>query len=147
MSESIPQTGAAAEAEIRATIGRYRQSINDADVALAESVWACTDDVSFIHPRGHHHGWPAIRTGFYEQTMGGPLNTRRLNIHDVTVHIVGTAAWAEFYWDFEATFRSDGTGLTTEGRETQVFSQRHGQWRLVHVHYSGMPVTGDQEGF
>jgi hypothetical protein len=51
------------------------------------------------------------------------------------------AAGAEFYWDFVAKFRKDGSLITTHGRETQVYWKMRGRWPLVHVHYSGIPVT------
>jgi len=40
-----------------------------------------------------------------------------------------------------------GSSLTTRGRETQIYRKERGQWRLVHVHYSGMPVTAGGRGF
>ena len=63
------------------------------------------------------------------------------------VHVHGDAAWVEFYWDFVAKFKTGGTPLNTKGRETQIFRKLDGGWRLVHVHYSGMPVGGEREGF
>jgi len=48
---------------------------------------------------------------------------------------------AEFYWDFVAKLRKDGSPITTHGRETQVYRKMQDGWRLVHVHYSGMPVA------
>jgi ketosteroid isomerase-like protein len=59
----------------------------------------------------------------------------------------GDTAWAEFYWDFVAKFRKDGSPLKTQGRETQVYRKDNQGWRIVHVHYSNMPVTGEREGF
>ena len=56
------------ESVIRSLIDTYAQSVDAADTALASTIWASTPDVSFIHPRGHEHGWPAIKTRFYEQT-------------------------------------------------------------------------------
>lgn len=147
MPEDVPATNLGAEAEIRAAIDRYRRSIDNADTDLAATVWATTEDVSFIHPRGHERGWTAIRTGFYEHTMGVPFSDRRLNISQLSVHVGHDAVWAEFYWVFKAKFRTDRTTLVTEGRESQIYHRRDGEWRLVHVHYSGMPVTGEREGF
>jgi ketosteroid isomerase-like protein len=101
----------------------------------------------FIHPRGHECGWEAVRENFFVKTMGEPFSERKLTVRDVAVRVYGDTAWAEFYWDFAATFRSDGKPLATKGRETQVYHKAEGGWRIVHVHYSGMPVTGQREGF
>ena len=80
--------------------------------------------------------------------MGEPFSDRKLKVvGNVSVHVYGDTAWVEFYWDFVATFKTDGTPLNTKVRETQVFYKVDGGSRLVHVHYSGMPVGGEREGF
>jgi ketosteroid isomerase-like protein len=135
------------EAAIRSLIAAYTKSIDAADPTLASMVWASTPDVSFIHPHGHEHGWAAIKTKFYEQTMGQSFSERKLTVKDVTISCYGETAWAEFYWDFAAKLRTDGSSVATHGRETQVYRKIDGTWRLVHVHYSGMPVTGERQGF
>ena len=144
-----PQPAGAAskpdEAVIRSLISSYVKSIDAADTGLASTVWADTD-VSFIHPRGHERGWDAIKA-FYEQTMGQTFSERKLTVKDVAIHADGTSAWAEFDWDFAAKLRTDGSPVATHGRETQVYRKVNGSWRLVHVHYSGMPVTGERQGF
>ena len=133
-------------AEITRLIARYADSVNAADTELASEVWANTPDVSFIHPRGHEHGWEAVKANFYENTLREAFSERKLTIKDVVIHAYRDAAWVEFYWDFVAKLRKDGTALTTRGRESQVYRKNKGRWRLVHVHYSGMPVTGERQG-
>jgi ketosteroid isomerase-like protein len=135
------------EAGIRSLIAAYAKSIDAADTTLASTVWATTPDVSFIHPLGHERGWNAIKTRFYEETMGQMFSERKLTVKDLTLHCDGQSAWAEFYWDFAAKLRKDGSSVATQGRETQVYRKIDGTWRLVHVHYSGMPVTGERQGF
>jgi hypothetical protein len=140
-------TNAGSEVTIRRQIDLYTQAVNDADTALAGQVWATNAQVSFIHPRGHELGWDAVRHNFYEETMGAVFIDRSLEIRDVAVRIHGDSAWAEFYWNFRATVRADGSTLRTEGRETQIFWRGADGWRLVHVHYSGPARTGALEGF
>jgi ketosteroid isomerase-like protein len=43
--------------------------------------------------------------------------------------------------------RKDGSPIATHGRETQVYRRTADGWRLVHVHYSGMPVAEKEKGF
>ncbi|TWU39012.1 Calcium/calmodulin dependent protein kinase II Association [Novipirellula aureliae] len=135
------------EAAVRELIDRYAKSIDTADIDLATKVWQTSDDVSFIQPRGHQHGWDEIRINFYEKTMGANFSKRSLKIRDLVVHVIGNAAWVEFYWTFDATMRKDLSTIRTQGRETQVLKKTVHGWRIVHVHYSGMPVTGDRQGF
>jgi ketosteroid isomerase-like protein len=85
---------------------------------------------------------------FFEKVMCETFSERRLTVKDLEVNASGDSAWAEFYWDFAALFRKDGTPIETHGRETQNYRKIDGRWRLVHVHYSGMPVTpGGSAGF
>jgi ketosteroid isomerase-like protein len=132
---------------VRGQVQNYVESINKGDTALGARVWATTPDVSFIHPRGTERGWEQVKQNFYEKTMG-PFTERTLKVvGDVAVHTYGKAATAIFEWDFVARMK-DGTPIHTTGRETQVYAKLvGGDWRLVHVHYSGMPVTANREGF
>jgi len=132
---------------IRSLIEKYAKSVEAADTVLAAEVWLDSPDVSFIHPLGHEHGFEQIKQNVYTRLMGAIFSERELNVHDVSVHVYGDAAWAEFYWDFAAKFRKDGSPLATHGRETQLYRREQGRWRLVHVHYSGMPVLAETPGF
>jgi ketosteroid isomerase-like protein len=145
--QGVPAAHRPDEVAIRSLIATYAKSVDAADTTLASTVWASTPEVSFIHPRGHERGWAAVKTAFYEQTMGQMFSERKLTVKDVVVSCHGEAAWAEFYWDFAAKLRTDGSPLATHGRETQVYRKIDGAWRLVHVHYSGLPVTGERQGF
>lgn len=132
---------------IETLINNYADAIHN--LALASEVWDTSDKASFIQPRGHQHGWRAINGDFYQKTMGETFSKRRLTIDKSTmrIQVYGDAAWAEFYWTFDATMRKDNSTMQTKGRETQVFRHTKEGWRIVHVHYSGMPVSGEREGF
>jgi ketosteroid isomerase-like protein len=133
-----------ADAAIRGLIGTYAKSVEADDTTLASTVWATAPDVSLIHPRGHERGWEAIRRTFYEQTMVQRFSERKLTVKDLAIHSYDDTAWAEFYWDFAAKRRTDGTPQATQGRETQIYRKINGAWRLIHVHISGMPVAVDR---
>jgi len=132
---------------IRSLIEKYAKSVDGADTALAAEVWLESPDVSFIHPLGREHGFEQIKQNVYMHLMGDTFSERKLSVHSVSIHVYGDAAWAEFYWDFAAKFRKDGSPLTTHGRETQLYRRVQDRWRLVHVHYSGMPATAERQGF
>jgi hypothetical protein len=58
------------------------------------------------------------------------------------------AAITEFDWAFVARRADNGELLHTIGRESQVFAKLPELgWRLVHVHYSGLPTTAAGQGF
>ena len=148
-SVADPDAGKSNDAteQIKNLIAKYAKSVSDADTDLASEVWWNSPEASFIHPLGHEHGFEQIKEDVYKRLMGGMFSERKLSVHDVAVQVLGDAAVAEFYWDFTAKLRKDGSPVTTHGRETQVYRQTPGGWRLVHVHYSGMPVTPEGQGF
>ena len=133
--------------QIKQLIAKYAAAADGADVNLASQVWDNSPDVSFINPVGHEHGWEEVKN-FYRNIMGAPFSERKLTVRDITLHVYGDSAWAEFYWHFEAKLRSNGSTVVTDGRETQIYRKVDpGRWVLVHVHYSGMPVTAARRGF
>ena len=142
-----PEETPTASDAIRGLIEKYAKSVDAADTTLAAEVWLDSPGVSFIHPLGHEHGFEQIKQNVYTRLMGETFSERKLSPHDISIHVFGDSAWAEFYWDFSAKFRKDGSSITTHGRETQLYEKIQGRWRLVHVHYSGMPVTGERQGF
>lgn len=136
------------ENEILNKISQYAQSIDEVDLNLASELWLNSDEVTFIHPRWHEHGLEEIQHNFYIKTMKERFSKRKLTVFDIKLQTYHDTVVAEFYWDFVAQFRDTGETHLTKGRETQVFVRTSsGEWRLVHIHYSSMPVTGDREGF
>lgn len=130
--------------EIKSLIAKYAKSVDEADTNLASQVWWDSPEASFIHPLGHEHGFEQIKQNVYARLMAGMFSERKLSPHDIAVLVLGDAAVAEFYWDFNAKLRKDGSPITTHGRETQVYRKTSDGWRLVHVHYSGMPMTSER---
>jgi ketosteroid isomerase-like protein len=141
-----PGSGADIDAITR-NIAKYAKSVSEADTTLASQVWWDSPEVSFIHPLGHEHGFDQIKQNVYTRLMGETFSERKLTPHDISIHVYGDAAWAEFYWDFNAKFRKDGQLITTHGRETQIYRKFPMGWRLVHVHYSAMPAAQPGQGF
>ncbi|OCB14561.1 hypothetical protein A5717_10520 [Mycolicibacterium porcinum] len=138
-----------AEEVLRRKIDAYLTSIDAADTEGAEAVWETSDRVSFIHPRGHEYGWDEVAKNFYGITMGATFSQRSLRLDGeprITIY-ENAAAVVEFEWTFVALRVDNGETLRTGGRESQVFISTGEDWKLVHVHYSGPPVTGAGQGF
>ncbi len=134
-------------AQITNLIETYAASIDAADTKLADEIWSEAPEVLFIHPLGEAHGRAQIEAEIYRNLMGSTFSERKLTPRDISVHVYGDAAWSEFNWDFVAKVRKDGSPLHTEGRETQVYHRERGNWRIVHVHYSGQVASGNSKGF
>jgi ketosteroid isomerase-like protein len=123
-------------AAIHRLIGKYTEAVDKVDPELLSDIWSHSPEVSFIYPLGEERGFDAIEQHVFQQVMGGMFSTRDLQPQGIIIHVNGNAAWSEFHWVFHATMRKDGSAVTTRGVETQIYRKEHGNWRLVHVHYS-----------
>jgi ketosteroid isomerase-like protein len=128
----------AAEDAIRQQIAKYTAALDAADIDLAAQVWRTSAEVTLIHPAGHAHGWEEVK-GLYN-FFGSAFSQRKLTARDVSVHVNGDTAWAEFYWHFVGEQKKDGSTVETDGRSTQIYNKAGDRWQLVHEHYSS-PVT------
>lgn len=132
---------------IKRVLDDYMISINEADTVLGSKVFHTSEQVNFIHPRKHEMGWENIKTGIYGM-FGSRFTKRDLKSTQEIINFFDDVAILEFYWVFDATFNDEnGTPLQTKGRETQVLKKFGEDWKIIHVHYSSMPVTGEREGF
>jgi len=133
---------------LRRKIDDYLASIDAAAAELGKTLWDNSDQASFIHPRGNEHGWDEIAKNFYGITMGATFSQRSLHLDgEPRFYLYDGVAIVEFAWTFVAVRVDNGETLRTAGRESQVFVPIDGDWKLVHVHYSGPPVTGAGQGF
>ena len=126
-------------------VSLYTQSIDQADTILASKIWSPTAEISFINPRGTEYGWNGIKNIY--KMFHDNFSARKLSFYDLKFSYYGVVSWVTFSWIFDATLKLNGTPVQTKGRETQIWRKINYEWRLVHVHYSGMPVTGQGQGF
>ncbi len=123
-------------AAIHNLLEQYAKAVDTVDLTLLSQIWSHSPEVSFIYPLGEEHGFDAIERQVFQNVMGGMFSARDLQMHGVSIHVSGNAAWAEFHWIFHATMRKGGSAVTTRGVETQIYRRESGKWRLIHVHYS-----------
>jgi ketosteroid isomerase-like protein len=128
------------EEQIREVLQKYATSVDNADVVLASEIWSHDPGVTFIYPLGTAHGFQQIADQVYIGAMRGMFSKRELILHQPAVHVYADAAWSEMTWTFHAT-KQDGSVITTEGRESQMYHKEQGAWRIVLVHYSGPPIA------
>jgi ketosteroid isomerase-like protein len=117
-------------------IDQYTKAVDTVDLNLLSQIWSHSPEVSFIYPMGEEHGFDAIEQRVFQDVMRGMFSARDLVTQGVAIQVNGNAAWSEFHWVFRATMRKDGSAVTTNGVETQIYRKESGNWRLVHVHYS-----------
>jgi hypothetical protein len=126
-------------------VAQYAQSIDQADTILAGNIWAPTAEISFIHPGGTAYGWNEIKDIY--KMFKYNFSNRKLSFFDIKYAYYDNVSWLTFYWKFDATLNTNNNPVQTKGRETQIWRKINYEWRLVHVHYSEMPVTEQGQGF
>jgi hypothetical protein len=126
-------------------VSKYAESIDKADIALGAKLWSHMDETSFINPRGHEHGWDRIKN--IHIMFRDNFSERKLSCYNLKTSVYNDFAWLEFYGTFDAVRKPENIQTQTRGRDTQIWRKINTEWRLIHVHYSGMPVTGPGEGF
>jgi len=140
--EKIMAKDSASSAEsaekIRTVIEKYARSVGEDDVSLAAEIWSREQDVSMTYPFGEAHGFEQIKQNVYQGFLSS-ITEGKLTVHDVSIHVYGDTAWAEFLWHFEAKLRANGSPVSSNGRETQLYRKGdRGDWRIIHVHYSAV---------
>ena len=95
------------EAQIRAVLAEYRQSVDTLDPALISEVWSSDLPVSFIHPLGTDENLDQIKADIYGKVMG-MFSKRDLNFDSTAIHVNGNAAWVEIMWTFHAVWKDKG---------------------------------------
>lgn len=126
----------------RSLLNSYEESINTADTVSAAKIWSKSAEVSFINPMSTEYGWHGVKNIY--KMFADTFSMRKLHGSGEKVSIYGDVAWLTFEWVFDATPRNNNQAIQTKGRETQVWKKEKGAWRLVHVHYSGLPMTGER---
>jgi ketosteroid isomerase-like protein len=137
---AVAQRTVGDEEQIREVLQKYATSVDNADVDLASEIWSHDPGVTFVYPLGTAHGFQQIADQVYIGAMRNMFSKRELILHQPAVHVYVDAAWSEMTWTFHAT-KKDGSAMTTEGRETQVYHKERGAWRIVLVHYSAPPIA------
>jgi hypothetical protein len=144
-SAAHAQTASTDEQQILELQQKYRNAVDTLDPKLIDEIWSHDTPVSFIHPLGTDEGFEAIQSDIFGKTMG-LFSKRDLLFNTAAVHVYCDSAWSEVTWTFHAVWKDSGESITTQGRETQIFLRENGVWRLVHVHYSGLPVAVAKKG-
>jgi len=140
---------------------QYKESINSADAEAGSMIWSMNPEVSMIHPCGHERGWDQIRSNVYGKFKRNFI-VRNLKSSHEKINFHGDFALLEFNWDFEALLKSDNMNASVEwgcwdnlssgtsernrivkarGRESMILRKFGYEWKIVHIHYSGLPAA------
>lgn len=124
--------------EILKAVELYAKSIDNADdISQAEKVWLPDGSATMIHPLGMEKGWENIKNNFYRGVMAERFSSRKLRVvNEPDIKEYGDFAIVIFDWQFNSIVKKDLSERITKGRESQVYINKDGRWKLLHVHYS-----------
>lgn len=128
-------------------VNKYTQTVNkgDSHPEIIDELWEHSPNVSNINIRGHQKGFQEIKESFY-LPLFKVLKDRNLRMvteeREPAVYIFDNTAIVEFYWKIDATIKKGNKHVSMSGRETHVYRKKDCKWKLIHLHYSGMPVKG-----
>ena len=121
-------------------VALYVRSIDEADTTLASEVWSHTAEISFIGPTETEYGWNGVKKIY--QRFRDNFSARKLTFSSLKYYYSNDISWLTYYWMFDA-ISATNTPVQSKGRETQIWRKINHEWRLVHVHYSAMPVSAN----
>jgi hypothetical protein len=123
------------DAEIRALVDKYIESINNADSVLGYSFFAHIGRISFIHGGGEEQSWEEISKNVYK-LLGERYSRRKLNVDYEDVWLLECAAMVEIHYTLEVTEKRDNSSVIFKIWETQMWRKINDEWRLAVVHNS-----------
>jgi len=79
-------------------------------------------------------GWKTYKSEI--EKVQGLIEKFRITLSDdLSVRVLGKAAWAHATWKMDFVYK-DGRQLHLEGRLTEVLEKQKGRWKIVHEHAS-----------
>lgn len=123
--------------DIRGLLDKYTRSISTIDRSLARSVWADSGEISIINGLGQFFGFENIFNDFVVKAFG-ELTERKLSSVSELIQVYGDIAYIQFYWIFDIKEKDEKTEQR-RGRETLICRKVNNEWKIYHIHYSGMP--------
>lgn len=84
-------------------------------------------------------GWENYETGIQKHLFDNMTKFHLTANDDVRTTRKGDIAWTTFTWHLSAKL-NNGTPIETDGRQTDIWEKRAGNWLIVHEHISS-PVN------
>jgi ketosteroid isomerase-like protein len=119
---------------IEQVFGKYLQSINTGDIALASQVWLQSPEVQVVTPVGRFKGWESVQRDIYANFVK-EHPVRHVEAGNLSIVVAGDAAW--LVYDFVYTAKlPNGQQFISSGWESHGYQRTANGWRIAHLHYS-----------
>ena len=86
----------------------YKKTLNDANTALADSIWQSGPKTSMVHPRGDDIGWENIRQHFYIDRLQKLYTERHFEFRDLEIEVYRDTAIVHMGLSRQAALRWHG---------------------------------------
>ncbi|MDV2991231.1 MAG: hypothetical protein N4J56_000885 [Chroococcidiopsis sp. SAG 2025] len=86
-----------------------------------------------------YKGWTDYKAGIQSHLFNKMPKFQLAANDDVQVNRRDNLAWKTFTWHLSAQL-NDGTPIESDGRQTDIWEHRNGQWLIIHEHISA-PVS------
>jgi len=136
-----PAAAASEAQQVSETFYRYMQAYEKKDMATLSKSFANDEKLTAFWPDPSNpfriEGWKEMRKGLegYLPAIG----SMAINIRQPMVQVYGSLAIVSCHWAFSGVV--GGKPQVGSGRGTYVFEKRDGDWVMVHLHESTMPVA------
>jgi len=133
-SKSAP-AAPAAPPEFKALIDRYYAAWNTGNPDNAAPLYAKDANLIFydLTPL-KYTGWSEYDRGI-RNVLASFASAKFTAQPDLKVTRHGTIAWTTVTWHLSGKKKS-GEAVELDGRQTAIWENRHGQWLIVHEHFS-----------
>ena len=127
------------KAQIIAMIDRYRHAVHTQEADDFYPLWNPQAQCTLISPGDYYTGVDSIYSDFLIGGIRKAYSRIDLITENVDVRIVNDGcAIAIFAYSTDCDRRDTGEKFGIAGLETQVYNKVDGEWKLTHVHYSGV---------
>ncbi len=122
---------------VAALVETLRRGFAELDLAALTSIWDPGFDVVHcpIERAEPLHGKPAI-DAYYAAYVARFARVDAMELHDLTIEVLGDAAVAFFGFHFEGDLADAAGSFSVDGRATIVFRRVGAGWAAVHYHGS-----------
>jgi ketosteroid isomerase-like protein len=133
---AIAQTTQSENVEFRRLINEDYAALNTLDAEAFAKLYARDRDliVYDIAPL-EYKGQAALKQGIQKNLFDNLTKFKISANDDLRVTRQGDFAWTTFTWHLDARFKN-GRHLQTNGRQTDIWERRNGNWLIVHEHTS-----------
>ena len=137
----LMQTATSDSQQVSETFSRYIQAYEKKDMETLRKIFANDEKLQAFWPDPSNpfriEGWKEVQRGLEGYLPA--ISSMTVNIRQPIVQVYGPLAIVSCHWSFSGAV--GGKPQVGSGRGSYVFERRQGDWVIVHLHESSMPIA------